>query len=110
MILFLRDENNDTIVDIECFIDSDADDDTKFIELHSSVDIHNYSKYLLNNLDNSSEIIRIFDYISELRGWLWERFFMGATNDPEKYDEVIEILRKFLKETAEKFKLGYVED
>jgi len=108
MILFLRDENNDTIADIECFVKTE--DDNSFVELHSSVDIHNYSKYLLNNLDNSSEIIRIFDYISELRGWLWERFFMGETNDPEKYDEVIEILRKFLKETAEKFNLGYVED
>ena len=108
MILFLRDENNDTIVDIECFIETE--DDKRFIELHSSVDIHNYSKYLLNNLDNSSEIIRIFDYISELRGWLWERFFMGAKNDPEKYDEVIEILRKLLKGIAEKYNLSYVED
>jgi hypothetical protein len=108
MILFLRDQNNDTIADIECFIETE--DDNRFIELHSSIDIHNYSKYLLNNLDNSREIIRIFDYLSELRGWLWERFFMGSKNDPEKYDEVIEILRKLLKGIAEKYKLHYVED
>jgi len=108
MILFLRNENNDTIVDIECFIKTE--DDKSFIELHSSIDIHNYSKFLLENLEISTEVIRIFDYLSELRGWLWERFFMGAKNDPEKYDEVIEILRKLLKGIAEKYNLSYVED
>jgi len=108
MILYLRNDKNDTIVDIECFIETE--DDKRFIELHSSIDIHNYSKFLLENLEISTEVIRIFDYLSELRGWLWERFFMGTTNDPEKYDEVIEILRKLLKGIAEKYNLSYVED
>jgi len=107
MILFLRDKNNNTIVDIECYV---KNDDGAYIELYSSIDIHRYSFFLLENQDRKSEIITDFSDIDELRGWLWERYFMGTKNDPEKYYEVIEILRKLLKAVAEKYKLSYVED
>ena len=48
--------------------------------------------------------------MSELRGWLWERFFMGDDNDPEKYPEVIKELQIMLKGFAIKYDLYYVED
>jgi len=109
MILFLRDQNNDTILDVECYVTSE-EGSSKYVELHSAVCIAPYSKFLLANPDKQDAIISHFDELSELRGWLWESFFMGGTNDPEKYDEVIKILRAVLKGVAEEYELGYVED
>jgi len=108
MILFLRDEKNNSIVDLECYVKTE--DGNRYVELHSSVDIQYYSIFLLNNLDRKIEIISDFSSIQELRGWLWERYFMGGDNDPEKYNDVIAELRKMLKAVASKYDLGYVED
>ena len=108
MILFLRDQNNDTILDVECFVKTE--DGNSYVELHSAVCIAPYSKFLLANPDKQDAIISHFEDLSELRGWLWEKFFMGGVNDPEKYDEVIGMLRKHLKAVANEFDLGYVED
>ena len=108
MILFLRNQKNRTIVDIECFVKTE--DGRKFVELHADVAIDTYSKFLLENLDRKDEIIEDFSAMSELRGWLWERYFMGGDNDPEEYQNIIEILRKELKKLAEFYDLSYVED
>lgn len=108
MILFLRTQKNETIVDVECFVKTE--DGNKFIELHSVVVINQYSKFLLENLDKKDEIIEIFQDLSELRGWLWERYFMGTQNDPSKYNDVIKTLKALLKAIAEKFNLYYTED
>ena len=107
MILFLRDKNNNTIVDIECYV---KNDDGTYIELHSAVDIHRYSFFLLENQDRKVEIIADFSIIDELRGWLWESYFMGGKNNPDKYDDVIAILRAKLRGIAKKYDLNYVED
>jgi hypothetical protein len=108
MILFLRDKNNNTIVDIECYVKSE--DGSSYIELHSAVDIHRYSFFLLENQDRKLDIIADFSEIDELRGWLWEKYFMGGTNDPSEYDKVIAELRKMLRAVAKKYDLSYVED
>jgi hypothetical protein len=108
MILFLRNNKRETIVDIECFVKTE--DQRKFVELHASVIIEPYSKFLLDNLDKKDQIISDFSNIDELRGWLWESYFMGRDNDPKEYPNIIEILRKRLQELAEYYKLSYVED
>lgn len=108
MILFLRDQNNDTILDVECFVKTE--DDSSYVELHSAVCIAPYSKFLLANPNRQDKIISNFDELSELRGWLWESYFMGGTNDPDKYGDIIGILRALLKGVAEEYELGYVED
>ena len=108
MILYLRDKNNNTIVDLECYIKSE--DGSSYVELHSAVDIHRYSFFLLENQDRKLEIIADFSTIDELRGWLWEKYFMGGTNDPDKYDDIISKLREILRMVAKKYDLGYVED
>ena len=108
MILFLRDEKNNSIVDLECYVKTE--DGRSYVELHSSVDIFYYSIFLLTNPDKQPEIIKDFSEIDELRGWLWEVYFMGGDNDPEKYGDVIAELRKMLKAVANKYNLGYVED
>jgi membrane-bound acyltransferase YfiQ involved in biofilm formation len=109
MILFLRDEKNRSIVDIEFYIKHEGDF-KDFIELHSVVCIESYSYFLLENLDKKDKIIETFDFISELRGWLWESYFMGKQNDVKEYDNVLKLLRNFMHEWAKEFNLKYVED
>lgn len=108
MTLFLRDKKNNTIVDLDCYIDT-GDNNNKFIELQVVVDIQWYSKLLLDNLKRKEEIIDIFSYIQELRGWLLEVYFKD-NNDPDKYDDVMNELKGLFKEVAEKYDLLYVED
>jgi len=108
MIFFLRNNKNQTIVDLEVFVKTE--NDNKFIELHCNIDIEYYSNFLLENLDQKANIISTFAKISELRGWLWERYFMGGKNDPKKYGDVLEKLRTYLKDVATIFDLYYVED
>jgi len=108
MILFLRNEKRESIVDVECFVKTE--DDRKFVEINASVIIRPYSEFLLENLDKKDEIIEDFENIDDLRGWLWESYFMGGDNDPEEYDNIIKLLQEGLKEIGQKYKLSYVED
>lgn len=97
-----------TIAEVECYVKSE--DGSQYIELQASVDIPAYSNLLLTNLERSDEIIADFAGISELRGWLWESYFMGKQNDPEKYNDVIKILRTHFENIMRKYNLMYVED
>jgi len=108
MILFLRNDKNESIVDIECFVKKE--DGREFVELHASVIIEPYSKFLLENLDKKDDIISDFSKVSELRGWLWESYFMGGDNDPKEYNNIIKLLREELQKMSEYYKLSYVED
>jgi hypothetical protein len=111
MIYFLRTEKNKTILDLEVFVkDSDTDFKHSFVELHSAIDIENYSRFLLKNFDRQDEIISDFDMLSELRGWLWEKYFMGRQNNGNEYTLVIKELKPMLKNIAEKYNLALVED
>ena len=110
MILYLRDEKNRTILDLELYVKTE--DDRSFVELASSIDIKNYSLFLLNEKHplRQSQIIRDFDELSELRGWLWESYFMVKKNTKEEYDNVLEEVRKIIKKVADRHSLYYVED
>lgn len=113
MILFLRNAKNRSIVDLDCYVKTEYYSEStpmKFVEISSSVIIDTYSEFLLDNLDRKEEIIEDFNNISELRGWLWERYFIDGDNNPEKYPEVIKELRTMIKGCADKYKLHYVED
>lgn len=109
MILYLRDKRNKTILDVEIYVDSN-DMKMNHVELHSSVNIEPYSLFLIENFDNADEIISTFDELSELRGWMWENYFMVKDNKPEELNNVIEEVTKRLKEVAKKFDLGFVTD
>jgi len=108
MTLFLRNKNNRSIVDIDIYVKTE--EGRKFVELNSSVIIDTYSDFLMNNLNNANEIIDTFTYISDLRGWLWESYFAGEENDPERLQDVIKEVKSFLKGVATKYELYYVED
>ena len=48
--------------------------------------------------------------LSEIRGWLWERYFMGRQNTADEYDNVIKALREILEAVGEEFGLYRIED
>lgn len=117
MALFLRNAKNETIVDIELNVvrdDSYRDENEIYhnthIELHSVICINTYSKLLIDNLDRKEEIISEFHELSELRGWLWECYFIGRINDAKEYHNVRAIVEDRLKRVAVKFGLSFVTD
>lgn len=116
MILFLRNEKNRTIAEVDCYVKTE--DDRKFVELHATVDILYYSRFLLQSINDpfvwageaptqTQEIIDDFYEISELRGWLWEVY---QDTEPENYNDIIKILREKIIKLADKYNLRYVED
>ena len=110
MTLFLRDEKNKTILDLDVWVKTE--DSNSFVELSSSVNISNYSLMLIKNTDKQKqlEMIADFDELSELRGWLWEVFFMGRQNEPKEFESVIKELKVILKKVADKYGLFMVQD
>ena len=105
MILFLRDKDNRTIAEIELYQKND------FIELSALVCIEPYSKFLLSQPEDMiEEVIHDFDGLQEARGWMWECYFMNKQNNADEYDNVLEELRFWMREVANKYSLGYVED
>ena len=110
MTLFLRNEKNETILDLEVWVKTE--DSYSFVELSSSIDIKNYSLMLIKNTDKEKkiEMISDFDELSELRGWLWEVFFMVKNNEPKEYDSVVQELKVILKKVADKYGLFVVQD
>lgn len=110
MTLFLRDKKNRTLVDIDIWVKTE--DDNSFIEIRSSIDIEMYSLHLLSKKDRHEQfqMISYFNQINEVRGWLWETYFMGRQNNPLEYDNVLSELRKNLEIIAEYCDLHIVED
>jgi hypothetical protein len=111
MTLFIRDNKNNTILDLDVGVQT-REDKSKFVELSSIVDVEYYSRFLLENLDRKDEIIPDFQDLSELRGWLWESYFMTGKNigSEEQYSDVLSKLKEMIKEVATKYNLYYTED
>jgi hypothetical protein len=104
MIFYLRDDNNKSIVDVECYVTEGH------VELHSTVIIEYFVPFLLSNLSMEEEITEDFDNISKLRGWLWETHFMGRKNTSDEYDTIIKILVDYFDKIAKIYNLRYVTD
>ena len=94
MVLFLRNKKNETILDCDVYQKEDVETDRQYIELSSTVCIEPYSLLLLSlpTLAERVECMKDFGYLQELRGWLWEVYFVGRKNDAKEYDEVLEAL------------------
>jgi len=97
MTHFLRNKENETIVDAEVVED----------DLHVIVVIGTYSKFLLEETDPHArgEIIGDFDNLQELRGEYFE--FEVLKKTPMTSDELVE---KRMCEIAKKYDLAYVVD
>ena len=103
MTIYLRDENNNTLVDISVWEKHNSPD------LRSDVIIKNYSKFLLENHYRRHEIIKVFDDLSEMRGWLHEVYLPLENKNATKKD-VIERVKLILKGLCNNFKLNIVTD
>lgn len=108
MVLYIRDKNNKTLVDIEVWVATE--NENKYVELSSTIDIENYSNFLINNLNKHVKIIHDFSNLSELRGWLWERYFIVGKNDGSQIDDVIDKLKVILKKVCKDYKLNLIFD
>jgi hypothetical protein len=109
MTLFLRDDKNRTISDTEFYIDGDH------LEISNSINIENYSRLLLGAVADEDDakirfIISGFDFISEIRGWMWESCFGTSMNTKDKYGDVLKKLRTIHRALAEKTGTLLVED
>jgi hypothetical protein len=109
MTLFLRNQDNQTIVDIELFTKDGC------VELNSTICILTYSKLLFELLINKSEdeikvFIQIFDNLSELRGWMWETYFATKKNTESEYSNVLKEVTNILKNIAEQYNLIFTVD
>ena len=98
MVHFLRDKNNDTLIECEVY---DRD-------LSAVVYLYNYSYYLLESIDTSVDIDARYDfiadlhYLSEIRGKYWED--EPGVQTPEEF-----VTEEFTR-VAEKWNLNYVTD
>jgi hypothetical protein len=112
MILYLRDKNNKTLFEAEVWIETKYEPNLKysFVELSPHVDIKNYSNFLLANKKKSKRIIDDFENLSQLRGWLWERFFMTGKNDGTQIDDVVNKLKVILGKVARDYDLVLIMD
>jgi len=108
MTLFLRNNKNESIVDIEIWVKRDAETKRSFVELRSVVCIKPYSEFLLANSAEKEEIIDTFDNISELRGWMWENYFMVKDNTPDELQNVVNEVSDMLREIGKKFGLRFI--
>lgn len=102
MTLFLRNDRNETIVDIE------LNEGENGLDLRSVVIIETYSELLLKNLNISDEVISDFSELSELRGWFWE-VFMEMSDKPTFIDARKQV-KTILTTIAKKYNLAYIED
>jgi hypothetical protein len=112
MIFYLRNENNENIVDVEVWVKT-PESGGEYVELSSTILIKPYSKLLLDNLNKKNKIMDDFESLSELRGWLWERYFMVNKNTNfhgSQIDDVVKKLKVILTKIAKDYKLTLVED
>ncbi len=103
MTIYLRNENNDTLVDISVWEKHNSPD------LRSCVIIKNYSKFLLENPYRRHEVIKVFDDLSEMRGWLHEVYLYVENKNATKED-VIRRVKLILQGVCNNFKLNIVTD
>lgn len=109
MTLYLRDEKGGNIFDIEVWVKTE--NEFSFVEISSSIDVNAYTTNLLKyQNERQVEYINSMAELSEIRGWLWESYFMVKKNTQEEYNNVVAELKTILQGIADRFKLTIVED
>lgn len=101
MVIYLRNENKETLVDIEIY------EKDNFIDLNSSVMIRGYSNLLLSQQDKE-QVIADFDFISELRGWFHESYCESV--DDFTINDVIKEVTEMLNKVALRYNLAVITD
>lgn len=101
MVLYLRNEKRQNLVDIEIYQKED------YVELRSVVIIEPYSQLLLKQ-ENKEQVISDFEFLSELRGWFWENYCEKV--DKVILADVVKEVKKILSEIGSRYELFVVED
>lgn len=109
MIHFLRNSENRTIIETEVY-NKTEDEYYTYTEVSSAVDIAHYSLFLIQYQNNKLNIISTINDLSELRGWLWENYYMVGRNDGTKLDDINEKVSEFYNNASEKLGLNYIVD
>ena len=103
MTLFLRDKNNNTLVDLEIWRGDDG------IDCSSVVDVVVFADILLgiDNFQQREAFIKAMHFMQEIR----EKVFFEKENDTEfEYARMTKMIREIMVDMAKEFKLYYVED
>ena len=112
MILTLKNEDFQNIVVVKLGTDSNADQ--QYVNLTSTINVSGYSRALCEvDPMRRPEFILAFTRISELHLWLGEMRRHGnlpvSDSVVDRYEDVLRIIRKKLKQAAEDFNLLYEE-
>lgn len=113
MTLFLRDDKDNTLIEVEVFIPQLTHGDKRYgdyVELRSEINVKEYSKFLLNNVGKKRRIIDQFHNLTKLRGWMWSRYFMKGENDGSQLNDVIDKVKIVMEKVALDNKLTLVTD
>ena len=113
MVHFLRDKNNNTLLEAMVYVDGYEHGEGKdYVEVRSGINVIHYSAFLLTASDRKTQnkIINIFYDLDELRGWLWENYFMVKKNIASEKDNVEKEVGRMFKNAAEQLGLYYVTD
>ena len=114
MIIYLRTAKNKTLVDISVYSQ----------DLHSVVPIETYSEFLIRMMSfykekystdkdqykkEVIELVRTFDDLQELRGWLHESYISFVNKNPTNREIEEEVIKK-LEPIAKKYNVHIVTD
>lgn len=108
MIFQLR-KGRKTVCDVE--ITTPKENGVEYIELHAAVFVAGYSEVLAKHMDEMPKVIKDFEEIEELRGWLWERHLPSKNvYTVDNYRSTMEYVKNILLKAANEYDLQYVED
>ncbi len=103
MTIFLRNEHNNTVADIE--VNKKADGQ---IDVHSVVNIKEFSELLWANKSGPTNgIVDDFENVQNLRRWYWEVY---PNSDNPVFHEVVAALKVILIPIAERYDLALIVD
>lgn len=95
MTLFIRDAKNKTLIEFEA-LRRDGD-----MEPSASLDVVNYSKFLILHPEEQNKIMEIFNNLSEIRGWYYEWYRANRSRPvPESAREMELIINSFLLDSG----------
>jgi hypothetical protein len=104
MTIYLRTENNNTILDLEVWRAKEGN-----IDVRGGVPIREYSKLLLANQDKAQLAIDGFDDVDNIRRWYWEVYNESYPN--HSMNELMQEIRVvFLEPLCKQFNLSIVID
>ncbi len=79
MIIFIRNTEDKTLAEITVY--NKREETCYMVEVRCLVDITNYSALLTSDPEKSPDVIKDFNFIQEIRGWYFEKYYPTHKND-----------------------------